>query len=317
MAQAMQRMLDAIRAAQQARGAPPKRGCVYVGKQCLDSYGSVTLNGQTVTPCWRWRETWQCPAGVDLCKPYVQAGCAQVSAQCVTQLPGGGCAEQRMQFQCTAQPARKVSQTVCGTVNVCVQGQCLNTASTPSTDFVASVARLMAAHAAGASVGNTNPPEIFKGYARNCNVTIFSFKNCCKQGTKGCPRGAQRLWGAMAARRTHYVGADCAVKDPIFGTCLRERRWYCVFGSKLARIVQEQGRAQLGIGWGAPPNPDCRGFTPSELQRLDFSKMDLSEFYGDVLAQMKSLQAGRLKSRIQQRLQTYYQGGAANGGLVR
>ncbi|RME84472.1 MAG: conjugal transfer protein TraN [Zetaproteobacteria bacterium] len=317
MAQAMQRMLDAVRAAQNARGAPPNPRCVLVGRQCLDNYASVTLNGQTVTPCWRWRENYRCPATADACAPYAKAGCAQVSSTCVRRLPDGSCGETQATYRCQSQPARKLTQTICGTMNVCVQGQCLNTASTPSADFLPSVARLMALHAAGASIGATNPPRIFQGRPASCNVTIASLKNCCRQGTGGCPQGAQRLWQAMAARRTHYVGADCAVKDPIFGTCLRKRHWYCVFGSKLGRIVQEQGRVQLGIGWGAPPNPNCRGLTPSELQRLDFSRMDLSEFHADILAQMKTLQAGRLKRRISNRIQNYYQSGASSGGLVR
>lgn len=34
--------------------------------------------------------------------------------------------------------------------------------------------------------------------------------------------------------------------------------------------------------WGDPENPNCRGFTPEEFQMLDFSRMDLSEWYEDI-----------------------------------
>ena len=46
-----------------------------------------------------------------------------------------------------------------------------------------------------------------------------------------------------------------------------------MFGSKLGRILQQQGRAQLGIGWSS-----CRGLTVAEIEGIDFARLDLSEF---------------------------------------
>ena len=57
------------------------------------------------------------------------------------------------------------------------------------------------------------------------------------------------------------------------GVCIRRERVWCVFGSKLGRILQEATRGQLGLGWG-----DCRGFTVEEMERIDFEAVDLSEF---------------------------------------
>ena len=57
---------------------------------------------------------------------------------------------------------------------------------------------------------------------------------------------------------------------------------YCCFPSRLARIINEQGKAQLGRSWGDAQNPQCDGFTVAELQHLDFSTMDLSEFYAEI-----------------------------------
>ena len=50
------------------------------------------------------------------------------------------------------------------------------------------------------------------------------------------------------------------------------------FSSPLARIVQEQGRAQLGRSFGSARHPECRGFTMEELGMLDWDSMDLSEW---------------------------------------
>ena len=62
----------------------------------------------------------------------------------------------------------------------------------------------------------------------------------------------------------------------------RSYEGYCCYNSRLARIVQEQGRRQLGRGYGSAQNPDCTGLTAEELERLDFSQIDLSEFIADV-----------------------------------
>lgn len=55
----------------------------------------------------------------------------------------------------------------------------------------------------------------------------------------------------------------------------------------MARIIHEQGRPQLHAfqpdgAWGTPAQPNCRGFSPDEFQALDFSKIDLSEYFDDV-----------------------------------
>ena len=78
----------------------------------------------------------------------------------------------------------------------------------------------------------------------------------------------------------HYVGSYCAKKGG--GTCLEKRESWCCFNSHLARSVQVQGRRQLGLGWGTPESPQCRGFTISEFQNLDFGTIDLSEIISEV-----------------------------------
>lgn len=73
----------------------------------------------------------------------------------------------------------------------------------------------------------------------------------------------------------HYVGTYCSKKVV---TCVERKESYCCYNSPLARILQEQGRPQLGKGWGSAQHPQCEGFTQDELERLDFDAMDLSEF---------------------------------------
>ena len=64
--------------------------------------------------------------------------------------------------------------------------------------------------------------------------------------------------------------------------------------------MNQQGRAQLGRGYGDARSPDCSGLTVDELQRLDFSRMDLSEFYAEIVAKVPDVPG--LTSRIQSRV---------------
>lgn len=77
-----------------------------------------------------------------------------------------------------------------------------------------------------------------------------------------------------------YVGAYCNKK--ILGWCYERKQAYCCYNSKLAKIINTQGRAQLGMSYGSPQAPDCSGFTPAQLASLDLSAMDMSEFYAEI-----------------------------------
>lgn len=77
---------------------------------------------------------------------------------------------------------------------------------------------------------------------------------------------------------------------------------HCCYNSRLARIINVEGRKQLGRGFGGAKSPDCSGFTAAELQSLDFSKMDLSEFYAEIVP--KDIDIGAVKTAIQNRIVT-------------
>ena len=86
-------------------------------------------------------------------------------------------------------------------------------------------------------------------------------------------------------KKCHYVGEYCSKKINIgvAKMCVRTSKSYCCYKSILGRIIAEQGRAQLtDINWGTPENPNCRGFTVEEFQRLDLGQMDLNEFTNSI-----------------------------------
>ena len=58
---------------------------------------------------------------------------------------------------------------------------------------------------------------------------------------------------------------------------------YCCFSSKLAYILQKEARKQLNKTFGTAADPDCKGTSMQEIALLDFSKMDLSELFDEII----------------------------------
>jgi conjugal transfer mating pair stabilization protein TraN len=127
---------------------------------------------------------------------------------------------------------------------------------------------------------------------------------CCSHdkvflGLVPCKEEEKLLDKNKEGRKCHYIGEYCSKELNLLVTkiCIQHKKTYCCFNSKLARIINEQGRSQLKRSWGDAKSPNCRGFKPEDFQKLDFSKMDLSEFYKDVSA--------KFSDSVQSNINTY------------
>ena len=123
-------------------------------------------------------------------------------------------------------------------------------------------------------------------------------------GILDCEQAEQILAMKRDNRLCHGIGSYCSSRLPIIRLCVETTESYCCFNSRLARILNEQGRGQLGRGWGGPQNPDCGGFTVTQLQSLDFSRMNLTEFYAEIAPTLPD--AGAMRSRAQQKVNSYF-----------
>ena len=170
----------------------------------------------------------------------------------------------------------------CGSVRFCVGGGCETVRPQASDGFVDAAARLNMVMELGGDEFDRAALRFFRGERKACKIRFGGLADCCRNsgllvGLGNCSPAERELAQERHDGNTHYLGEFCARR--ILGICVtRERRW-CVFGSKLGRILQEQGRAQLGIGWGS-----CRGLTVAEIEAVDFDALDLSEFTADLLA---------------------------------
>lgn len=93
-----------------------------------------------------------------------------------------------------------------------------------------------------------------------------------------CTQDEKMLSMKRAERLCIGTGSYCSMEIPLIGICLAVTETYCCYNSRLARIINQQGKAQLGAG----VNTSCAGFTQAELSSIDFSKIDLTEFMAEI-----------------------------------
>jgi conjugal transfer mating pair stabilization protein TraN len=97
----------------------------------------------------------------------------------------------------------------------------------------------------------------------------------------------------------HYVGNYCNTYDQAAMRCMEYRDAYCCFNSPLARLIQQQARPQLGKTFGRPEQPFCNGLTPAEVARVDWTRIDFSEWLGLITA------AGKLPKNYEELRQKF------------
>lgn len=154
---------------------------------------------------------------------------------------------------------------------------------------------------------------IFNGEDKRCRLKDKFFGltggGCCDKdkvfmGLVACKDTEKILAKKRNNDVCHYVGNYCSKKLKFLG-CIQTSESYCCFSSKLGKLIQEQGRPQLGISWGSGDSPNCRGFTPDEFQKLDFSKLDFTEFAKDI--QVKTTNFNNIGGFIQNKVQGFFQ----------
>ncbi|MCF7697091.1 conjugal transfer protein TraN [Mycetohabitans sp. B2] len=98
-----------------------------------------------------------------------------------------------------------------------------------------------------------------------------------------------------------HVETYCSKK--VLKVCVEKKERHCCFNSKLAKIINRQGRAQLGMAMNS-----CSGFNEAQLKALDFSRIDLSEFIADMIPKDANLpqMTNKVQQTVNDKVQGYY-----------
>ena len=261
--------------------------------------GGLTWSSYTVTPntgCWQttfqYEYTTQIP---DSCATYrANANCVQTDSTCTTIDPTtGSCAIYTNAYQCSGGQVCSKTQDVtnctsCGTTGSLVPF-CTDTSTPPNTNF--QLAATMVAMVKAVQDGfDKDTLKIFTGTPMSCDYSTFGtvFIDCCANDpTKlfgSCSDEEIALANARKAKEAHLVGTQCSEwwSVGLGKICAKKEDVYCVYNSELGRMIQEQGRPQLGLNFGTPGLPDCDGLTLNQFASLNFQAMDWSEFFSQI-----------------------------------
>lgn len=278
--------------------------CVADAEVCVEGAETRTINNYDVyKACWRWTSEFTCDGTVASpdthCQDLVNDGCTPVSSVC----DADSCVQT---YECDVSTTTIPTGVACESQTMTVDGLEFDTGYPPNTDFGLAASNLAALESAVTGMikndsscyeqpvnsGNyvcINPIQIFNGTDLMCRKDSAGFNKCCdgsgwgvNAGLAICNTEEVTLGYARQEGRAVYVGRYCRHSN-IFG-CYAHAYVYCTFNTEIGRIIQQQGRAQLGIGWGSATAPNCRGLSPAELASVDFELIDFSDYFADAYA---------------------------------
>ncbi len=107
---------------------------------------------------------------------------------------------------------------------------------------------------------------------------VYQISSMVSQMIFKCTDESLELSAQRALKNCTYVGQYCSKK--VLKHCVQKSYSYCCFSSPLSRILQEQIKKTQGIPFSTqdPKNPKCEGILTSELETIDWSKIDLTEW---------------------------------------
>jgi conjugal transfer mating pair stabilization protein TraN len=278
--------------------------CLYEGVINIEGPETRVINDYPAKrDWWRRKKVYRChyPAKNDCGALRVQ-GCFQIKSRC-KEIFGNQCVLWEQTYSC---PSGKRSAKRYRSSNkespFCLTGDCADTSYKANNELLNVMSHLYALREAQNDLRNFK--VIFKGRHRWCTRNCVDFRDCCGSGggwgvslhLSSCDAQEIELRTLRDKNLCIQVGTYCAEK--LLGVCLRKKTGFCCYETKMARLIQEQGRAQLGLGFGSPECPDCAGLSPEQLSQLDFSRINFSEIFEDIKNQTVAKGQGQSLAQV-------------------
>lgn len=236
------------------------------------------------------------------CAGLREKGCYQINSVCKEKM-GDVCVLWEQSYRCpTGKRSTKMFRSTNKSNPYCLTGNCVDTSYEANGEMMTVMSQLAALKEVQDDLRNYK--VIFKGNPRACTRHCVNFKDCCGS-EKGwgvsvhlaeCDKDEKELRQLRNKNLCIQVGTYCAEK--VLGVCIRKKTSFCCYGTKMARLIQQNGRSQLGLGFGAPKSPDCSGFSAEELSRIDFSGIDFSEIFEDIRSKVIPKGQGEILAQV-------------------
>jgi len=275
------------------------KNCYETAQKCVQGPETREIaNKKIFKECWKYEKEYSClgSSKISTCHNFSDS-CELLKKVCLSEDNQGQCNHYEFKYECNNSIKNSKGTNECNPDKFCVGDKCQEFGEISyekNQNMNKAISALAILKSAGTDNGlkdclngNSEQCPIFSGKSYNCRKSIANARNCCLE--KGwaldmkladCNDREVELAKKQEAHSCHYIGVYCAKKAS--GMCIDKKRTYCCFNSKLSRIIHEQGRQQLNISWGTAKVPNCRALTIEELKKIDFNKIDFSEYFNDI-----------------------------------
>ena len=278
-----------------------------------DIYCSIPGGTRKVSGVDVYRECWQYKSKMDCsrdskndCNKIDHNVCTFVGEDCLSNEEEGGlkyCGNMKRKFACEREISWEEERTelvkegdnvdgkdlLCA--SLCLDGNCdavKKAKVEEDKDMAKAVGMLNALKDAKKGIVGDALINIFKGSAEHCDKKLWGYTNCCtKMGGwgkalgAGCSAEAKNLAKKRKEKKCVEVGTYCKTK--FLGACVIKRTTFCCYDSIIVKLINQEAKKQLRRSNGDAENPSCGGLSIEDLENVDLSNIDFTEFYEEVI----------------------------------
>lgn len=299
---------------QDYKGSTSRVNCKDVEKKCLES-GERIVDGIRVSRiCWKYEYK-------KICDFPSKNNCEKIAhcydygrIQCLGNDSLGNCVNEKKRFVCKEWHFKPIKREIlrqdlkgsdakkilCRGIP-CIDGNCIDKSYAMNGEMMESVSQLYATSQMK-NAGNFGS-ELFSGSHDYCRKKPNGTMNCCKGGGwlkplgAGCSVDEEGLQQKRTKNLCIWIGKVQTGTEPFHVN----KHHFCCFGNLFTKVFQIQARKQLGLSFGSGESPNCGGIRLEDIVKLDFERMDFSEFVHEVQRNMKLPNIEDLQSRINDR----------------
>lgn len=272
--------------------------CQYSKRELTIGAETRNINGYAIFKDeWQYKQIYHCKMIKDECSVLRAKGCTQINSRC-KEFRQNKCWIYEQKYSCPDGEIsiHKIKAPIASAF--CLTGTCHDASYQANGNMLDVMSKLNMLQEVQKDLHAQNNPmnlKVFKGDAYSCSRNCLNFKDCCgrmkgwgiKVNLANCKPEEQQLAAMRDQNLCHQVGTTYCAKK-VFKKCVSKKTSFCCFGTRFAKILQQQGRSQLAINWGNAKCPDCRALTLEEISKLDLSKMNFSELFEDLMKKYKS-----------------------------